>query len=107
MSADEHLDPVSGRRDRYGEPAPDQPVTAPAPEHDPACLNGWLPPDNEGHPAPCPICKPWLATCPTCGTNRSRCETGRSMLRGRCCPQCPHSPPTRKKPRRSDQEATQ
>ncbi|WBQ02999.1 hypothetical protein [Kribbella sp. CA-293567] len=94
----------AGRRDRYGEPAPSS-ASMPAPEHDPACVNGWLSADDEGHPKPCPVCKPWVAACPTCGASRSRCESGRPM-RGRCCPSCPHDPPTRKKSRRikTDQE---
>lgn len=80
--------------DRFGEPA-DQQAPLPAPEHNPACVNGWLPADDEGHPKPCIVCRPWLAACPTCGKAQARCEFERSMV-GRCCPSCPHTPPVTK-----------
>lgn len=91
--------------DRYGEHTADQ-VPPATTEHDPGCRNGWLDPDTEGRPVPCPTCKPWLAACPTCGIARSRCEFDRGLMRGRCCPQCPHIPPTRKTRRTNDQEAS-
>lgn len=80
--------------DRFGEPATEQ-GPAPAPDHDQACVNGWLPPDDEARPVACGVCRPWLAACPTCGKAQNRCEFEKSMV-GRCCPQCPHIPPTRK-----------
>lgn len=95
---------MTNERDRFGEPVTPEPL-APVP-HDPRCRNGWLP--GGDNPAPCPSCKPWLAACPICGTAPFRCELDRSQLRGRCCPQCPHIPPTRKTRRtaNNDQEAT-
>lgn len=81
------------RRDRYGDP--EEPTPPPtAPEHDPRCVNGWL--ARGDNPVPCPTCKPWLAACPNCGTNRKTCEFDRSNMQGRCCPQCPHIPPVTK-----------
>ena len=96
------------RRDRFGEPVADQVPTATTPVHDPACVNGYIGEDSDRRPIPCPTCKPWLVACPTCGTASSRCEFGRSLLRGRCCPQCPHVPPTRKtrRTKSDDQEAS-
>jgi hypothetical protein len=83
------------RRDRYGEPAAD-PVPAATVDHDPRCRNGYLGEDDNGHPIPCPGCKPWLVACPTCGTSTKRCEFDRGQMRGRCCPDCPHVPPVTK-----------
>lgn len=93
-------------RDRFGEP-----FVQPAPlvvEHDPACVNGWLPADEEGRPVLCAVCRPWLAACPTCGKAQSRCELERTLV-GRCCPQCPHIPPVTKTRRQriQTQEAAQ
>lgn len=82
--------------DRFGEPTADQVPPATTTEHDPGCRAGWIGTDTEGRPKPCPTCKPWLVACPTCGAAAIRCEFGRSLMRGRCCPQCPHIPPTRK-----------
>lgn len=84
-------------RDRFGEPV--VPVPEATVEHDPRCRNGWL--AGGDNPAPCPTCKPWLAACTNCGTARSRCEFDRGQMRGRCCPQCPHIPPTRKSRRKA------
>lgn len=81
--------------DRYGEPAVDQVPEATVQVHNSACVNGWLPLDSEGRPAACPVCRPWLAACSTCGKAQNRCEFERSMV-GRCCPQCPHTPPITK-----------
>lgn len=84
------------RRDRYGEPAPAEPVPTATVDHDPSCRNGYLGEDDNGHPIPCPDCKPWLVACPTCGVAPNRCEFDRGQMRGRCCPDCPHIPPVTK-----------
>lgn len=78
-------------RDRYGELV--EQTEDVADEHDPRCINGWL--DGHEAPTPCPVCKPWLVACANCGTSRKRCEFDRGQMRGRCCPSCPHVPPTR------------
>ncbi|MDO8308142.1 MAG: hypothetical protein Q7V58_07275 [Actinomycetota bacterium] len=46
------------RRDRDGELLDEDRI--PSPE-DHACDDGWLAPDPEGHPRPCPTCKPHVA----------------------------------------------
>jgi hypothetical protein len=52
------------------------------------CLDGFL--DNDpDNPRPCPICKPWLAACPTCGRDWRACR----RILGGCCGACPHTRP--------------
>lgn len=82
------------RLDRYGDPIDDQVAELEWP-HDGRCRAGWLGEDAAGHPIPCPTCRPHLATCPTCGTARLRCDSARRDHGARCCPGCPHRLPTK------------
>lgn len=61
---------------------------------DHSCTDGWTDVDEA---RPCRICRPWHYACTTCGLTVRACH----KLTGKCCPSCPHTPPTTRKKARA------
>jgi hypothetical protein len=61
---------------------------------DHTCEDGWTDKDAA---RPCRICRPWHFACTTCGVSVRACHDRRT---GKCCPRCPHTPPSLKTTRK-------
>jgi hypothetical protein len=94
MYADAPTDSSDARERREAEAVAAAAEAVELRRHANECRNGWLGEDADGHPIPCPTCRPWLLriACRTCSAPWHTCLRQIDRRRSACCEFCEHRP---------------